>query len=378
MCRFNLCRKMKKTLYKRYTYEDIDFLKNNFPFRGTQYCAKVLGRSPQSVASTAHKFGLKVHKKFLTTILETAFTKRDDWYKININQFRNISSPHVAYFLGYFWADGHVKIKKRKAYAFSFLIQHKDFLAIKPTLDTMGIWGTHTYPNPNSKKHQLMTKVYTGNKPLVLWLIDMDYGDKSWVAPTKILNHIPDHLRHYWWRGYMDGDGSWRTKPKKGNSYQFCFCANYYSDYTEHVNILESMVINYFIERTIKKYSRSSKMICSNLEGTYRWGEYIYAGYPKDGIGLKRKWEKWIVSRDRFDLYRRINEIQIVEHPDTVVTPELLYQIIKRHNGLITRGKLVEHFNTVWWKIRDRLRVLFKDGRVKPIDNALAKRYMAI
>lgn len=176
----------------------------------------------------------------------------------------------------------------------------------------------------------------------------------------------------------MDGDGSWRTFANRGTAYHFCFCADYLSDYTEHVNVLESLSISYAIERNERPTSRNSKMVCSNLDGTYRWGEYIYQGYPEDNIGLPRKWQSWTVARDRYTLYRQLESINIEEHPDAPVTPDLLYEIIKRHDGLITRHKLVEHFHTDWWKIRDRLRVLFKQGRVVPIDNANARRYVVV
>ncbi len=364
--------------WKRFTQEDIEYLKREFPNQGTHVCAKHLGRSPGTIATKARKLRLFVTKEAHTRILETAFAKPDDWYDVNINQFRVVEKPEVAYFLGYFWADGHVRIAPGKNYPFALLIQNTDYLTIAPMLSKLGKWGTFTYPNPSSADHALMTKVYTGNKPLVLWLLDHDYGSKSYGAPTKILEHIPEHLRHYWWRGYMDGDGSWRVYASRGTAYHFCFCADYVSDYTEHVNVLESLSISYNIERVIKKSSRASKMVCSNLDGTYHWGKYIYQGYPEDGIGLPRKWESWVVARDRYELYQQLKAVEIEEHPDTVITPDLLYGIIKRHDGLITRHKLVEHFHTDWWKIRDRLRVLFKQGRVVPIDNANASRYVAV
>ena len=368
--------------YKRYTEQECAFIREFFPLRGSRYCAKQLHRPWQSVTSTARKIGVCLTREGRTRVLEDAFAKPPEWYKVSLSQFETVTKPEVAYFLGYFWADGHVCVRHTDndpSYVFSFLILNYDYLTIKEVLDTMGGWGIYTRAQISNGK--LVTKVYTGNKPLVLWLLKYDYGSKSFGAPTKILDHIPSYLRHYFWRGYMDGDGSFRTSAVRGAAYHFIFASTFDYDWTAHSKILDELVIPYKITRTEKRknsFGRNSVMVCSNLEGTYRWGKYIYEGYEWDGIGLKRKWDKWIVVRDRAELYQRLEAVKISEDPDASITPELLYTIILNHKGMMTRRKLVEHFHAPWWKIRDKLRVLFKQNRVKPIDNAYAKRYIVV
>lgn len=45
---------------KKWTKEDINFIKNNYPVKGAGYCAKYLQRSPEAVCNKAHS--LKIHR----------------------------------------------------------------------------------------------------------------------------------------------------------------------------------------------------------------------------------------------------------------------------------------------------------------------------
>ena len=45
------------------------------------------------------------------------------------------------------------------------------------------------------------------NRFLYNFLKENDYHIKSGASASKILLKIPEHLQHYWWRGFIDGDG---------------------------------------------------------------------------------------------------------------------------------------------------------------------------
>lgn len=356
---------------KKYTEFEIDFLKKNYCDKGAGYCAEVLKRPYQALIFKANSLGLLYSHEKRSQIHTEALKKPNNWYNINPDQFFNIQKPEVAYFLGYFWADGHVNNHIDSSYHMAMEIQKPDYLSIKSTLDAMGLWSIYfrkriSKPDEDIQNRQESAIIKTGNKPLVLFLLEHDYGNKSHLTPTKILSKIPNHLEHYWWRGYMDGDGSF---PKPGSTRMFCFYSTQEQDWTEHQKILEKLDISYTIDRTKKSLGNCSLVRSNNTTNVYKWGSYIYQGYQQDKIGLFRKYEKWL------DVVPDYNEF--CKHDNLVVDPILpfnednMLKTIQKYDKLLSRRKLIEAYGLPVQYIDKAARFLKDQGKITRIGKSV-------
>ena len=57
---------MQKVSKKRYTLEEIEYIKNNFPFKPTKELKEVLNHSISSISVVAHKLGLIKNRSYIT------------------------------------------------------------------------------------------------------------------------------------------------------------------------------------------------------------------------------------------------------------------------------------------------------------------------
>lgn len=182
-----------------YTEKEKEILNLNYPLYGPLYCSKLLNRDQNAIYAQAKRMGLK----------KIGHDKHPSMQKINPEQFWNISSPEVAYFLGYFWADGNIIYKKNKTcnmYKIAFEITSQDASDIMPVMKSLGNWSILTRKRKSNWKET--TIFSTNSKDLYNFLFKHDYKTKSFSEPTKILSKIPENLKPYWWRGFFDGDGS--------------------------------------------------------------------------------------------------------------------------------------------------------------------------
>jgi len=100
-------------------------------------------------------------------------------------------------------------------------------------------------------------------------------------------------LKHYWFRGLIDGDGCfYYYKPKLGSTLrQFALASTYEQDWGYFESLCDELQINYKIKRNKNLKSSSSYLRITNKDGIIKLGEYIYKNY--DNIGLDRKYKKF-------------------------------------------------------------------------------------
>lgn len=207
--------------------------------------------------------------------------------------FLNINTPEVAYLLGLIWADGCVH-KNR----IILTNVETDAIYFKKITDKCGDWNCSRQDvfnnNPTLKMKPQLTLSIT-SKPVVEFLIKNDYKSKSYKSADKILDKIPEHLKCYWFRGLVDGDGS------------ICICANredksyaisIASDYKQNWSFVEKLfkkleMQNYGIYRNICKLGRNSVISTNNRRDLIKFCKYIYNNYETDKIGLERKYLKY-------------------------------------------------------------------------------------
>jgi LAGLIDADG-like domain len=341
-----------------YTEIEIAGVREFYPDYGIKTCSDKTGIRPSRIMNIVRKYGLSVKKSSYKHIYERRDTRSSEDFDVNPELFTtSITMPEVAYLLGYLWADGYVRVVG-KAYILSMCILHKDYIRIRDAMDKIGKWRVYSYRQSSNNK--LAVTIRTGNKPLVLWLCEQDYHRKSIVAPTKILSKIPKHLKHYFWRGFFDGDGSIRVS---GRANQFYFCGSHTYDWKEHTDLLDRLQIKYSIVKHITKTGRSSTVVCSTRDGVDKFGDYIYAGYAKDKIGLSRKYKRWGVTHERAKTAHDLEAIQI-SHDDQTLSIDNIFAIIGKHNCLLTLEKIALYLKQPRWKVRDIVRKLIRSNQV--------------
>lgn len=253
-------------------------------------------------------------------------TKQNNEFSVNPDQFFNVASPEAAYILGLLWADGYVLRRKTtwrgnfySEYRISLTNQRDDFDVFLPTLKKVGTWRV-SYRKLKKRKEQGTATV--SNRPLVNFLIENDYTSKSTLSACKILSKIPDNLKHYWFRGLFDGDGCIYHNPD-GLHIKISICSSYEQNW-EYVEKLFRETLNessFFIRRNIRKNgNRHSKVEVVKRSAILKFLNYIYNGYKIDGIGLTRKYEKYlrVVERDLHCKKRSTSSIQLIHDQLTV------------------------------------------------------------
>lgn len=132
-----------------------------------------------------------------------------------------------------------------------------------------------------------------------VFLEGMDYHKKSYSSACKILSKIPDHLKHYWWRGYFDGDGCFYIpkgkKIKSGCSIKIT--SSYAQDWSFIEDLNKRVGITLNICKRIRKDNnrRFSEVSTSGQINCLLLSNFFYKDYDLFAIGLKRKYIKFVM-----------------------------------------------------------------------------------
>lgn len=268
---------------KEWSEEELMFLKENYPSFGAKFCAEKLNRSVGAIHTKCYLLKIKPSKETLTRINKDAQFKYNDNrlntdFNVNVEQFLNIQTPEVAYFLGFLWADGYI-VKQELRLG----ILAVDMGVIKPSLDKLGKWNYNERVRDGEKP---LCTASTNNRKLFNFLVDNDFKIKSGASADKILNKIPPHLKHYFFRGLVDGDG---CIDKNGMS----ISSNYTQDWSYVSNLSDNLNINSYIYRKIQKSGKYSIIEINGINGLV-FCNYIYKDREVDNIGLDRKFLKYL------------------------------------------------------------------------------------
>ena len=275
----------------KWTIEEENWLTNNYKHLGPDKSAEILGLTKSQIIAKTFKLKLKLPIEF-KNLLQSV---KPEKCNINPNLFYNISSKEISYLLGLIWADGFLNPSKNgKNYNLGFTMVKEDIDIIKPILESIGKWNYYERKQPvESWKRSI--NVITNNKRIYTFLIEHDFDKKSKISADKILSKIPDELKHYFFRGLIDGDGCfYYYKPENGSTLrQFALASSYEQDWSYFERLCKGKNIKYNIKRTTGKKSSSSVIRITNKDGIMNLGEYIYKDFHKDNIGLLRKYEKY-------------------------------------------------------------------------------------
>lgn len=271
--------------------DEDNWLIDNYQFLGPNKSADNLGLRKSQIENRVFKLKLKLPIEFKNTLQSI----KPEKCNVNPELFYNISTREISYLLGLIWADGFLNPSKNgKNSNLGFTMVKEDIDTIKPMLESIGKWNYYERKQP-VESWKPSTNVITNNKRILNFLIEHNFNKKSYISADKILSKIPDDLKHYFFRGLIDGDGCfYYYKPENGSTLrQFALASTYEQDWSYFENLCKEKNIKYKIKRTIGKKSSSSVIRITNKDGIRKLGDYIYNGFDLDNIGLGRKFIKY-------------------------------------------------------------------------------------
>jgi hypothetical protein len=253
----------------RFSESQIQYVKDNYVTMGPEPISKILGVGKQPIYRLAKRMGLTCKGEV-------------GKYVIDLDKFTNITEPEIAYFLGFFWADGHISESKNKSSYLTLTFVKTDFIPLEKTLTKYINWNVRFKIPPN--RQEVVVLGFRGYR-LGQFLIDHGYIMKSGGSPEKIINSIPEYLRHYWFRGYFDGDGT--VRKNKGRC---AFSSTINQDWTFLISLCQKLNIEYSVYKNISpKNHKSSTFDIHGYKDASVLLKYIYRDLNVDKIGLPRK-----------------------------------------------------------------------------------------
>ncbi len=254
----------------KWSKDEINFLINEYPLNNRYYCSDVLEIPVEQIVYKIRKLKLKKEKS------------------LKFSEFEKIENSYVAYILGFMWADGHINNDGRH---FNIGGIKEDIEEIEPLFYKLGNWSKSIQ---DRTKNGWKTAVYLigSNKEIYNFLLENDYKIKSQASADKILSKIPDDLKHYFFRGLIDGDGCFYHK---GYTRQFALTSSYEQNWDYFEILCKSLQIKYTIKHVInlnKKTNKENKSSVFRILGKeiIKLGNYIYQG---NECGLTRKLNKF-------------------------------------------------------------------------------------
>lgn len=236
-----------------------------------------------------------VERRALFTFLRCQGIRQEDnhnLYDINPKVFEENMTPEAAYILGFIWADGHIQ-KKQGGIVIDCVKEDMDIL--ERTFDTIGKWGKYESKRQGKREARIFR---TYNRPLVDFLLKMDFGSKSMNNQEKIMKIIPDDLKLYFWRGLFDGDGCLHIgKCKNG---KLSIAGSYEQDWSTLISFFSVFNISFHIDRRLGEKSKSSTASLFRQNEVVKFMEYIYKNFENDQIGLSRKFNKLKKTKEHF------------------------------------------------------------------------------
>lgn len=283
----------------RWSDEDINNLIEWYPEFGGVYCAEKLGRKISTVRLKASRLGLRVkncdrtkvsqlNTERFSKLRQDIFNSRTDFLK------KDKITPEQAYSLGFLWGDGHLATQGKMLYI-TLEIATEDFTEIFPILKSLETgkkyWKTYNRKRAETWKETTQAGLY--DPYLGKFLEFYDYKNKSGCGADKIVSYIPEKLRHYFFRGLFDADGTFHFN-ETASSHRASISSVYDQDWNFVLNFYKSIGVDHVatICRNITtndyKYSNIFIHRQKYLNVLY---ENIFASYTQDKIGLGRKHE---------------------------------------------------------------------------------------
>lgn len=274
---------------KFYSEKEIEFLKENIDKFGASICADKLDRTERSVINACYKrIG---HCCFVCHVSEEEINNLSFEYKfepLSIDFSKTEHPKELAYFLGYFWADGYI----RKGDNLVMDIVKEDADDIEHILMKLVKFAIYERNRPN-KKPQKSFFYHDYEKNIANKLVELGKYSYSIESHEKIIKYIPKEYINYFLRGLFDGDGCLYVSKEdsKHHCTQLYISGRYGQDWNYLVSFIkEKYDLNFKPNlRTYKEY-KSSVIRATDKAKIVNFLREIYK--EDDGVYLPRKYKK--------------------------------------------------------------------------------------
>ena len=214
-------------------------------------------------------------------------------YFLNKPFEERLSDPISVYLLGLLWADGWVYESIGGNLCLGLECLSEDMKTFKPYFDTTGRWNYYNMKyNPLRPTVQGRDHISLHNKKDIAFFVDNDYKVKSLVSPKKVLALIPNELKVYFFRGWVDGDGCFYYGEKL-KCRQFVLSGPLEQDWSSFTTLLNTLNIEHRVARINGKKVKHSRVLVTGYAKIKRLGEFLYEGWEQNKIGLRRKHDKY-------------------------------------------------------------------------------------
>lgn len=279
------------------TEEQIHFIQNNYSNHGYKFCQESTGLLKSTIVTIANRFGLKVKKDI------TINNKSKNI--INVNEYKDVLDPKIAYILGLIWTDGYVGFANNKSKTPS--IKHSCVYYDSSNSDDIFKylnWRNFKSENKKSIGENTMSMNWVSSRELGNYLIENNYREKN--KGTYIYNNF-NNLTNHFFRGLLDGDGciTISNSNKKYKQTAIYFSSSAEQNWVFLTNVLDKINVKYKI-RVIKDIrGQSSQLYINESLSIYNFCEFIYK--DSDGIRLERKYNKYLEFLEYKKQFKRNN-----------------------------------------------------------------------
>jgi hypothetical protein len=281
---------MSRKIRYQWSENEISFLRIYYPDNGLQYCSEKLNISKDVVVSRIQKLGLKVSS---LRKLEVQKTNSLKYLYPNEKLFIDLNRKDVAYIMGILWSDGYLN-----RITLSLEINKNDINNIKNVFFGLGEWDYKE--NIKRKNRKILSSISCHLGSILSIFENYGYTQKSKNSPNFI-EKLNGELMNYFLRGVIDGDGCFYIN-KKTNQTQFSLAGSYNQNWNYFTDILNSLNIKYNIKKSkIKKEGKihkSSVVRITKRNDIVKLGDFVYVNYEMDKMGLKRKYDKYIITKN--------------------------------------------------------------------------------
>jgi len=246
--------------------EKEEYIKNNYLIESTKSISEKLNISKPCLLRYAKKYNLKI--------------KSSKLYNCDENFFEKIDTEEKAYWLGFLYADGYVRMRKSSS-EMRLKLSIKDVDHVKKFNDTVKsnneikVKGKYAISSVNQKKFvkHLVDKGCINKKSLII----------------KFPYFLEENLKRHFIRGYFDGDGNIKFTIKKRPSFNMvcgsmCFLESIKKEISNDCNIRNPKI---FLSKN-KKYGRVFWNAIPDIITIY------FYLYKNSNIYLNRKKDKFL------------------------------------------------------------------------------------
>jgi hypothetical protein len=281
--------KIKKKKGKDWTAEELTFLKENIDKMSTEEMSNILGRPIGGIQTKRWQIGIKKEIKFYDPV--------PDFQK---------PSKELAWTLGFTFADGCLYQHASKRPGRLIVgVKYTDNCYLKNVLYKVSpVWKYRQYQY-KTNDNPVSEYVINSSKLFSFLYHDLEFKHKNEFFSHKIFDFLPQELHRYFWRGFLDGDGSVNMMDKNGNlSFGCHFSGPHQMNWGKLSELLDSIKSSHS-HRQYDNMNSSNRIrghwsnITLNGHDAVRFLNHIYKDFPKDNIGFTRKFIRYVRYLER-------------------------------------------------------------------------------